>query len=137
MILVDTNVWSEIVKAVPEPQVRAWERDHADRLWLSSVVIGEFLSGVELMAEGRRRNALRATYQVVIETYADRIATFDLSAALRYAEVLAHLERTGRNPGTADAQIAATALSRGMILATRNVKDFTGLGLDLIDPWLT
>ena len=135
MILVDTNVWSELVKAAPDPQVRAWEFDQADQLWLSTVVTGEFLSGVELMSDGRRKAALRAQYDAILAEYADRIAPFDLAAALRYAEVLAYLEHAGRNPGTADAQIAATALTRGLALATRNTKHFAGLGLELIDPW--
>ena len=135
MILVDTNVWSELVKAAPDEHVRAWERAHAERLWLSTVVTGEFLSGVELMPEGRRKQVLRERYDQVLAIYDDRIAPFDLPAALRYATVLAYQERAGRNPGTADTQIAATALARGMSLATRNTKHFQGLGLDLIDPW--
>ncbi|WP_419807239.1 type II toxin-antitoxin system VapC family toxin [Sphingomonas sp.] len=135
MILVDTNVWSELVKAVPDPQVRAWELDHADQLWLSTVVTGEFLSGVELMPEGRRKSTLRAQYDAILAEYADRIAPFDLPASRRYATVLAQLERAGRDPGTADAQIAATALTRDLALATRNTKHFAGLGLKLIDPW--
>jgi toxin FitB len=135
MILVDTNVWSELVKSAPHPRVVAWEQAHAEQLWLSTVVIGEFLSGVELMPAGRRRTMLRATYDAVIDVYCDRIASFDLDAGLLYAEVLARQERAGRDPGTADTQIAATALARKMKLATRNTKHFAGLGLDLIDPW--
>ena len=135
MILVDTNVWSELVQAVPDEQVRAWERLHAERLWLSTVVTGEFLSGVELMPEGRRKQVLRQQYDRVLAVYHDRIAPFDLPAALRYADILAFQERAGRNPGTADTQIAATALSRGLRLATRNTKHFSGLDIDLIDPW--
>jgi len=135
MILVDTNVWSELVKVAPAPPVVDWEAANADRLWLSTVVIGEFLSGVEMMPEGRRRQSLRATYDEVIRSYHDRVVAFDLEASLRYAEVLASQERAGRHPGTADTQIAATALARGMALATRNAKHFEGLGLELIDPW--
>ena len=135
MILVDTNVWSELVRATPAPQVVAWEQSNAHLLWLSSVVVGEFLSGVELMPEGRRKRVMRETYDDVIQTYADRIAPFGLAAALRYSDVLARQERAGRAPGTADTQIAATALSLGMSLATRNVAHFEGLDLRLIDPW--
>jgi len=135
LILVDTNVWSELVKPHPDAHVMAWEERHAERLWLSTIVIGEFLSGVELMPDGRRRNALRAAYQDILRAYAHRIAPFDLQAALRYASVLAHQEAAGRAPGTADTQIAASALTRGMALATRNTRHFEGLGLDLLDPW--
>ena len=93
------------------------------------------MSGVAAMPEGRRKRSLQATYDAVIDLYHDRMAPFDLEAALRYAEVLTLQTQAGRDPGTADTQIAATALARGMILATRNTKDFSGLGLDLIDPW--
>lgn len=135
MILVDTNVWSELVKASPDRAVRAWEEANSEQLWLSTVVTGEFLSGVALMPDGRRKAALSAAYTMVIDLYSDRIAAFDLPAALHYADVLAAQEQAGRNPGTADTQIAATALARGMRLATRNTKHFEGLGLTLIDPW--
>jgi hypothetical protein len=115
--------------------VIAWERSHSERLWLSTVVIGEFLAGVTTMPDGRRKRLLGETYDQILSIYADRIANFDLRAAQRYAHVLAAQEAAGRDPGTADTQIAATALARGMALATRNVRDFEGLGLKLIDPW--
>ena len=135
MILVDTNVWSELTRAVPAPQVRAWEQAHADRLWLATVVIAELLSGAHLLPEGKRKQAFLQGYDALIVAHRDRIVPFDLAASLRYGPVLAHQQRCGRDPGTADTQIAATALAHGMALATRNVKHFDGLGLELIDPW--
>ncbi|MGN6500190.1 MAG: type II toxin-antitoxin system VapC family toxin [Tsuneonella sp.] len=135
MILVDTNVWSELTRAEPAPSVQAWERAHAAELWLSTVVLGELLSGAHLLPEGRRRQQFLVGYEQMIEVYADRVVDFDIPAARRYGEVLAQQERAGRNPGTADTQIAATALTRGMALATRNTKHFEGIGLTLIDPW--
>jgi predicted nucleic acid-binding protein len=135
MILVDTNVWSELVRQSPDPNVVAWEQTNAERLWLSTVVIAEFLAGVETMPSGRRKQSLRATYDAILALHADRIVSFDIAAARRYASVLAHQEAEGRHPGTADTQIAATALANGMALATRNTKHFEGLGLVLIDPW--
>ena len=136
MILVDTNVWSEALRPRPDPSVHLWADANATRLWLSTVVAGELLSGVELMPQGQKRSALEQGYADLIGQYRDRIAPFDLEAARHYAVVLAHQERAGRHPGTADTQIAATALSRRMALATRNTKHFDGLGIDLIDPWL-
>ena len=135
MILVDTNVWSEAFRPRPDESVRRWASEFADQLWMSTVVIGELLSGGELLPAGQRRQALKLQYDALIEQFADRIAPFDLDAARQYATVIAGLVRAGRNPGTADAQIAATALSRGMRLATRNVRHFEGLGLVLINPW--
>jgi hypothetical protein len=135
MILVDTNVWSEAFRPLPDAAVKAWARRNAERLWLSTVVIGELLSGVELMPSGQKRSALEQGYAELLQNYVDRIAPFDLAAARYYASTLAWQEHAGRNPGTADTQIAATALARGMPLATRNTKHFEGLGLELIDPW--
>ena len=135
MILVDTNVWSELTRQHPDPAVQEWERAHADRLWLSTVVIGELLSGAHMLPEGRRKQAFLAGYDELIAIHFDRIAIFDLAAAREYGPVLSYQERAGRKPGTADTQIAATALARGMILATRNTKHFAGLGLQLINPW--
>ena len=135
MILVDTNVWSELLRATPDDRVRHWEAVNAPRLWLSTVVIGELLSGTELMPPGQRQQSLRDCYRQMLIDHSDRIADFDLKSARRYAEVLAHQVRAGRNPGTADTQIAATALANEMALATRNLRHFEGLGLKLIDPW--
>ena len=135
MILVDTNVWSEATKATPNGSVRGWANAHSDQLWLSTVVLGELLSGVALMPEGKRKDAFQLKYEAIIQTYGGRIADFDLISARHYAEILAYLESEGRNPATADVQIAATALSRSMALATRNVRHFHGLGIELINPW--
>ena len=135
MILVDTNVWSEATKSVPDANVRSWANQYADRLWLSTIVIGELLSGVALLPAGKRKDSFSVQYELVIAENSDRIATFDLDAARTYAEVIAFLEKAGRNPETADGQIAAIAISRGMALATRNVKHFEGLGIELIAPW--
>ncbi len=135
MILVDTNIWSELVRPRPEPAVRAWEKAQAPNLWLATVVIGELLSGAHLLEEGRRKQAFLAGYQALIEAHSHRILGFDLAAAQLYGGIVASQMRAGRNPGTADSQIAAMALANGLALATRNVKHFGGLGLELIDPW--
>ena len=135
MILVDTNVWSELMRPTPDRKVRQWERENADLLWLSTIVIGELLSGVELLPEGSRKTALRQGYAGIFEAYSDRIAAYDFEAAQCYSVVVAERARAGQNPDTADSQIAATVLARGMKLATRNWKHFEGLGFALIDPW--
>jgi predicted nucleic acid-binding protein len=137
MILVDTNVWSEAFRPRPDQAVQAWARRVSDQLWLSTVVLGELLSGVAAMPAGRKRTLLEAGYAELVDTYRDRIVPFDLPAAYVYAEVLTRQEAAGRNPGAADTQIAATAIAGRMALATRNVKHFAGLGLELIDPWET
>ena len=135
MILVDSNVWSEAFRPRPHARVVDWAERHAARLWLATVVIGELLSGAHLLPEGKRKDAFLEGYDALIHAHRDRIVSFDLEASRRYGPVLAFQERAGRNPGTADSQIAATALANGMALATRNVKHFDGLGIELIDPW--
>jgi predicted nucleic acid-binding protein len=134
MILVDTNIWSEALRPHPSPQVQRWAAVHSEKLWLSTVVLGELLSGVELMPDGRKKDALTGAYEQLTMRHRDRIAPFDLEAARQYGQVLALQISAGRNPGTADTQIAATALARGMALATRNTRHFENLGLELIDP---
>lgn len=135
MILVDTNVWSELTRAEPDPVVRLWESTHAPRLWLATVVLGELLSGVQLLPDGKRKRALLEGYEALVEIHADRIVGFDLDAARLYGGIVARQVRAGRHPGTADSQLAAIALANGMQFATRNVRHFEGLGLEVIDPW--
>ena len=135
MILVDTNVWSELTRPAPDPSVQKWERDNATKLCLSTVVIGELLSGAQMLPDGKRKQAFLQGYDILIAAYEERIVEFDEAAAREYGRVLAFLEKAGRNPATSDAQIAAAALSGGFRLATRNVKDFEGLGIELINPW--
>ena len=135
MILVDTNVWSELMRPAPDERVSRWEMDNAPSLWLSTVVIGEMLSGAELLPDGTRKSVLQKGYAALLEVYADRIVPYDLDAARYYAIVVATQTRAGRHPGTADSQIAATALAYDMKLATRNTKHFEDLGIELIDPW--
>jgi toxin FitB len=135
MILVDTNIWSELTRAAPDPAVRAWEKAQAPRLWLATVVIGELLSGIHLLPEGKRKQAFLEGYEALINAHSDRIVAFDLAASRLYGEIVARQHRAGRNPGTADSQLAAIALAKGMALATRNVKHFEGLGIRLINPW--
>jgi toxin FitB len=135
MILVDTNVWSELTRQTPDPNVQKWEQDNAATLCLSTVVIGELLSGAHMLPDGKRKQAFLEGYDSLIAAYQERIVEFDEAAARQYGRVLAMLEKAGRNPTTSDAQIAATALSGGFRLATRNMKDFEGLGIELINPW--
>ncbi len=135
MILVDTNVWSELTRPAPDPSVKQWEARNASQLWLSTIVIGELFSGAFLLPDGKRKSSFLDGYDALIALHQDQILGFDEKSARRYGEVLTILEKAGRNPTTTDAQIAATALTHKMALATRNVKDFAGLGIEVINPW--
>lgn len=136
MIVVDTNVVSELMKAEPSAVVRAWlvGRDR-DELRITAITVAEILYGIERLPKGRRRTALRGTAVEVFSRFADDILAFDAAAAAVYAEIVDRRDRKGAPISAYDAQIAAICRAQGASLATRNVKDFTDVGVDLIDPW--
>lgn len=139
--LLDTNVVSELMRtapAVPVPQVMVWfARQAGARMYTSAITQAEILSGIALLPEGKRRNALAdAAEQMFSHDFAGHCLAFDSLAAPHYALSLAQRTAAGRPLSTEDGQIAAIALSQGMPLVTRNTKDFVGIaGLRLIDPW--
>lgn len=137
MILLDTNVVSQLVREHPEERVLDWlaQHDLAD-LWLSVVTGAELLTGVAYLPAGRRRDAQARGVHELLETVFDgRVLSFEAHAAIEYAGVMAAGRRAGRPIAVPDAMIAAGALAARATLATRNTKDFDGLGLELVDPW--
>ena len=137
MIVLDTNVVSELLRPNPMPQVVTWvDAQAADDLWLCSVVLAELLYGVERLPQGRKREALSQALRDVVELDFDaRVLPFDADCAATYATLIGARERAGRPIHQADAQIAAICRTFGARLATRKVKDFEGLDLALINPW--
>jgi predicted nucleic acid-binding protein len=137
LIVLDTNVVSEIMRARPEPAVLAWLDGQASgELWLSSIVAAELMFGVARLADGARKRQLAQAVQATLEEdFAGRVLPFDLAAASVYADLCAKRERAGLPVAMADAQIAATCLAHDATLATRNHAHFEGLGLAMIDPW--
>lgn len=137
MIIVDTNVWSEVVKASPDPQVELWMATHRKELALTSVTIGELLFGLEIMPAGRRKDALTRHFDRLFERLSTRIFPYDQAAARALATIKTERRAQGRevvNPE--DAMIAAIAVVRGYAVATRNVADFDGMGVEVVNPWL-
>jgi predicted nucleic acid-binding protein len=137
MIVVDTNVWSEATRRNPNVDVRRWAEANSDRLYLSAVVLAELRAGCAVMPPGKRREALETQIDVIAQRYADRILAFDEAASLNYGKVLASARSAGRPIQTADAMIAATALAHGFSVATRDLNDFAGAGVELINPWIS
>lgn len=137
MIVLDTNVVSELMRPSPAPAVEQWVATRpAASLFFSAVGEAELRYGVAILAAGRRRAALASAIEAMLrEDFAGRVLPFDSAAARTYAEIAASRRATGRPVAQADAQIAAIARSRGMALATRNVRDFEGMGIELLDPW--
>ena len=137
MIVLDTNVVSEVMRPVPAPTVLDWfaNRFAAD-LYLPAIVEAELRFGILLLPEGKRRDGLAAALEDMIEDdFADRVLPFDSLAARSYAAIAAQRRRTGRAVKEADYQISAIAASRGAAMATRNVKDFEGAGIEILNPW--
>ena len=137
MFILDTNVASELMRPEPTAAVAAWiaERDAQD-MYLTAVSEAELRYGVAILPTGKRRNALEAAMTRWLELgFGERILPFDSVAARAYAEIAAGRRHAGRPIGEADCQIAAISRARGAALVTRNVRDFEGTGLAVIDPW--
>jgi len=137
VIVVDTNVLSELMKPRPARRVVLWLNSQPTAsLFTTSVTQAEILHGVMLLPEGRRRAAIEAAIQVMFEEdFAGRVLAFDSEAALPYARIASERRHAGRPISQFDAQIAGIAQSRGATVATRNVADFDGCGVTVIDPW--
>ena len=139
MLILDTSVASELMRPSPTPSVVAWiaERDAA-AMHLTAVSEAELRFGVAILPAGRRRSALEAAMRQWIERgFTERILPFDSAAARAYADIAADRREAGRPIGEADCQIAAISRSRGASLVTRNVRDFEGTGVEVVDPWST
>lgn len=137
MIVLDTNVLSELARPRADPQVIAWldAQDSADVL-ITALTAAEVRAGIALMPLGRRRDEIGALMDsVLMDTFAGQVLAVDADSAVRYAEVVRTRTRLGRPIGAVDALIAAVCLQHGATLATRNTADFLGTGLDLVDPW--
>jgi predicted nucleic acid-binding protein len=137
VIVLDTNVVSELMRPVPHPGVLRWlDAQVPGELWLTSVVAAELMFGVARLPETPRKQQLAQAVSLMLEEdFSGKVFAFDLAAASVYAVMVAKQQRQGRSIATADAQIAAICLCHGASLATRNVKHFAGLGLELINPW--
>jgi predicted nucleic acid-binding protein len=136
VIVVDTNVVSELMRPSPAPQVREWvTAQPPGELCTTSITIAEIRYGLERLADGRRKDSLLAAATEVFAAFSDYIQPFDADAAIWYATIVAHRDRLGLPIDGFDAQIAAICRTRGAALATRNAKDFRDTGVDMIDPW--
>jgi len=137
MIVLDTNVLSELLRPSPEPKVTAWvAAQPAASIFTTAVTRAELLYGVALLPPGRRRDALRAaTVAILDEALSGKIIPFDLDAADAYVEVSARRKKIGRPISRFDAMIAAMARSNDAIVATRNTKDFDDCGVAVVNPW--
>ena len=137
MIILDTNVVSELMKAAPAERVLGWiAAQPASALYTTSITQAEILHGLALLPTGKRRNALESAAEAMLrEDFAGRILPFGSDAAHAYARIAADRRRAGRPISHFDAQIAAIARSAGAAIATRNVTDYDRCGVKILNPW--
>ncbi len=138
MIVLDTNVLSEVLRRAPESSVMDWLAIQPRvSLFTTAVTRGEILFGIRLLPDGKRRRGLwEAAKAIFDEDFAGRVLSFDNDAADMYAEVSASRRSAGKPLSQFDAMIVAMTRSRGAGLATRNVKDFEDCGVKLVNPWV-
>ena len=137
MIVLDTNILSELMRPHPAEQVRSWlNAQQTEDVFLTAVTSAEVLRGIARMPRGLRKDVIAdKAEQLLDRIFGDRVLPFDAPAAAHFAVVAASREQQGRPIGMADAQIAAICRLHGADLATRNVKDFADTGIGVLDPW--
>ncbi|MEW9617737.1 type II toxin-antitoxin system VapC family toxin [Shinella sp. S4-D37] len=137
MIVLDTNVISELWKIEPDPNVLAWiDAQTVETLYLSATTVAEIRFGLATMPEGKRRMIYQDRLErEVLPAFAGRVLSFDLDASRAYAELMARAREAGKAIGKADGYIAAIARARGLMVATRDTSPFASAGLNVINPW--
>lgn len=139
MILLDTNVLSELMKPVPEEDIVHWvDAQLVDTLYISAITRAEIELGIALLPDGQRKQRIADAAQQMFTQFSGRCLVFGETSAVQYGQLVAARTRNGRPITVEDAQIAAIALAGGLRLATRNEKDFADIpGLVVVNPWFT
>lgn len=137
MIVLDTNVVSELMRQPAEPNVVTWvDQQQVSDVYLTAITAAELFYGIARLPSGRRREALEGlVQQLVVEDFSGRILPFDGDAARHYAQIVTTRESVGLPISMPDAQIAAICRLYSADLATRNVKDFAHTGIQAVNPW--
>ena len=138
MIVIDTNIISEVMKPSPSLAVLKWlNQQNSNSLFVSTITLGEIEYGLRILPTGKRRHELKERFeQFIFQAFRQRILVFDEAAARSYGEVMGHRKDLGRPMSVPDGQIAAIARSKGFAIATRNTSDFEECGFDLFNPFL-
>jgi toxin FitB len=135
LILLDTNVWSILPHAGREPQIEAWIAERNDKIWLSVIAVAEIRMGIENPLAAAKKTRLQEWLADLELLYAKRILEFDLAAAHVFGKLVAQKKLQKQETKLLDIQLAAQALARDAIVATRNVKDFEWTGVRMVNPW--
>jgi predicted nucleic acid-binding protein len=138
MLILDTNIISEMMRPVPHERAAAWiEAQPLDHLALTAVTVAELLYGLDRLPDGRRKDDLSGRLDAVLRRgFGGRVLPFDHAAAQTYGRLKGERERAGRPLVGYDAMIAAIAQTHGAGIVTRNVDDFEGCGVTIINPWV-
>jgi predicted nucleic acid-binding protein len=136
VIVLDTNVLSEPIRARPDTNVLDWLQQVSEEVALTAISVGEILTGVRALPAGRRRDGLMTAIEQAFAIYADRVLPYDEPAARIFASMQELRRAAGHPLSVEDGMIAAICRSGGYRLATRNTKDFQDLGIDLVNPWV-
>jgi len=135
MIVVDTNVWSETIRAQPASAVLEWVAAHAAKIHMPVVARHELRVGALLLPAGRRREELSNSIDQMLAAMSARLLTYDAAAADAHAEIRARAHAVGRALSAEDGQILGIAIAHAAAVATRNVRDFADYGVPVVDPW--
>lgn len=137
MIILDTNVISELMRSTPDKQVLSWFADQKpSNLAITAIAIAEIQRGILRLPIGKRRDNLGVSFlKFVEEAFQGRILAFDASAAYIYGDIASEREKAGFNTDSVDLMIAAIVKNHKACIATRNTKDFKDCGIKLINPW--
>ena len=137
MILLDTNVVSEMMRREPDSAVSSWlNKQDKETLYLSGVTLAELLAGVIVLPDGKRKRELEAALDRTLQMFGDRILPFDKQAARHYAELLFAARKSGRGFPVPDGYVAAIAASREFAVATRDTAPYLAGGIKVINPWV-
>jgi len=136
MIVLDTNIISEMMKPAPHPAVHIWLNDQVEEtLYLSSITLAELWFGIGVLPAGKRKDLLAQALDAVTGLFKDRILAFDSDAARHYAALAVKARAAGRGFPTPDGYIAAIAVARGYIVASRDTSPYVAAGVTVINPW--
>lgn len=136
MIVLDTNIISEMMKPAPHPAVHAWLNDQAEEtLYLSSITLAELLFGIGILPAGKRKDLLIKALDAIAALFKNRMLPFDSDAARHYAALAVKARAAGRGFPTPDGYIAAIAVARGYIVASRDTAPYAAADVAVINPW--
>ena len=135
MIVLDTSVLREPLNALPNPAVLEWLTDSTDVVAITCISVGELLTSARMLPAGPRRDGLKSAIERTLTAFSDHVLPYDEPSARIYAQLQESRRTAGLPLSVEDGMVAAICLTRGARLATHNVMDFQGLGVELISPW--